>query len=161
MRTAAITIVLCLSFAGLIVAQDKASDVFGLLSSTATNAVSDYVTVPASIPISTISPEDIEQDSIEFFEQHYTTSATTNMFVVRWTYTEEGAKKVLAFRKAHDGQEVITRIGSFEFRGSIKPRDSYPPGWVNDERWLKRRTDKFFGVSEDDAKKIVDGLMKK
>jgi hypothetical protein len=99
-----------------------------------------------------ILPEDIVQDSIEQFR------FGTNKFVVRWTYTEDGAKKMLAFRKAHDGQEVITRVGSFEFRGSIKPRDSYPPGWVNDEGWLKRRTDKFFGVSEDDAQKIVDGL---
>ena len=103
-------------------------------------------------PTVCILPEDVAQDSIQQLP------FGTNSFVVRWTYTEAGAKKMLAFRKAHDGQEVIIRAGRFEFRGGIKPRDSYPPGWVNDEGWLKRRTDKFFGVSETDAKKIVEGL---
>lgn len=148
-------VVFCLSFSKPLTAQDKAFVSFDLLPSPMMNGSLDYVTLPASVPILLILPEDIVQDSIEQFR------FDTNKHVVRWTYTEEGAKKMLAFRKAQDGQEVITRVGSFEFRGSIKPRDSYPPGWVNDEGWLKRRTDKFFGVSEDDARKIVDGLKKK
>ena len=145
----------CLGLPGLLTAQDKAFVTLDLLPSPMTNGSLDYVTLPASVPIQLILPEDIVQDSIEQFR------FGTNKYFVRWTYTEEGAKKMLAFRKAQDGQEVITRVGNFEFRGSIKPRDSYPPGWVNDEGWLKRRTDKFFGVSEDDARKIVDGLKKK
>ncbi len=108
-----------------------------------------------TVPTSSILPEDIEQDSIQ------TVRFSTNSFTVRFTFTEAGAKKMLAFRNAHDGQEVITRVGSFESRGIIAPRKSYPPGWVNDEGWLKRKTDKFFGVSEADAKKIVEGLRKK
>jgi hypothetical protein len=53
---------------------------------------------------------------------------------------------------------IIEIVGSFERRGSIS-RSPHPPGWV--EGWLKTRTDKFFAVSEEDAKKIVDGLRKK
>jgi hypothetical protein len=30
-----------------------------------------------------------------------------------WTFTEVGAKKMLAFWKAHEGQEVITTVGSY------------------------------------------------
>lgn len=142
-------------FPGLLTAQDKAFATFDLPPPPPTNAPLEYVTIPAPPPIHHILSEDIVQDSIE------QSGFGTNKFVIRWSYTEEGAKKMLAFRKAHDGQEVITRVGSFEFRGSIKPRDSYPPGWINEAGWLKRRTDKFFGVSEDDAKKIVDGLKKK
>lgn len=105
-----------------------------------------------AVPIQNILPEDIVQDSANLVR------FSTNGFAVRFTYTEAGAKKMLAFRNAHDGQEVITRVGSYESRGTIWPRDSYPPGWKNDEGWLKRRTDKFFCVSEDDAKKILAGL---
>jgi hypothetical protein len=111
-----------------------------------------------TVPTRRILPEDIEHDSIQTVR--FSTNST-NSFAVRFIYTEAGAKKMLAFRNAHDGQEVITRVGSFESRGIIKPQNSYPPGWVNDEGWLKRRTDKFFGVSEADAKKIVEGLRKK
>ena len=101
-----------------------------------------------------VVPEDIAQDSIQLIQWH----TDTNTFMVRWAYTLEGAKKQLAFKNAHDGQEVITRIGNFEYRGKILPRKSYPPGWVNDERWLKTRTDKVYSVSEADAKLIIEGL---
>lgn len=105
-----------------------------------------------AVPSTSILPEDIVQDSIELFR------ISTNGAAVRWTYTEAGAMKMLAFRNAHDGQEVITIVGSYESRATIWPRDSYPSGWKNDEGWLKRRTDKMFCMSEDDAKKILAGL---
>ena len=110
-----------------------------------------------SLPTLRILPEDIVQTSI----QQFRSPAGTNKFAVRWTFTEAGAKKALAFRRAHDGQETITRVGSFESRGRVYPLKCYPPGWVNDEGWLKTRTDKFFSVSEEDAKKIVAGLKSK
>jgi hypothetical protein len=102
-----------------------------------------------------IVPEDIVGGSVQ------QSRTGTNKFVVRWTYTEAGAKKMLAFWKAHDGQEVVTRVGSFERQSQILPRKSYPPGWVNDEGWLKTRTDKFFGVSEEDAKTIIAGFRRR
>jgi hypothetical protein len=105
-----------------------------------------------ALPAIRILPEDIVQESVQEFRMG------TNKYAVRWTYTEAGAKKMLAFRKAHDGEEVITRVDNFESRGKIIPRKSYPAGWVNDEGWLKSRTDKFFGVSEEDAKTIKSGL---
>ena len=107
-----------------------------------------------AVPTCRILPEGIEQDSIRLAQ------LTTNTFAVRFTYTEAGAKKMLAFWRKHAGQEVITKVGSFERRGRIAPLHSRPPSWT-EEGWLKRRTDKFFGVSKDDAKKIMDGLKNK
>jgi hypothetical protein len=104
-----------------------------------------------AIPTRRILPEDIEQDSIQ------TVRFSTNSFVVRFSYTEAGAKKMLAFRREHAGQEVVTQVGNFECRGMVSPIDARPQGWT-EEAWLKRRTDKFFGVSEDNAKKILEGL---
>ena len=108
-----------------------------------------------SVPTIRILPEDVVQDSIKQVR------VATNHVAVLWTYTEAGAKKMVAFWKAHDGQDAITRIGSFEYRGGIAPRSSYPPGWGTYEGWLKTRTDKFYDVDEEDAKKIVAGLKKK
>jgi hypothetical protein len=107
-----------------------------------------------TLPTRRILAEDIQQDSIELHQ------FSTNSFVVRFTYTEAGAKKMLAFRREHAGHEVLTQVGSFERRGTIAPLERRPAGWT-EEGWLKRRTDKFFGVSEDDAKKIVEGLKMK
>ena len=107
-----------------------------------------------AVPTRRIIPEDIDQASIELHQ------FSTNNFVVRFAYTEAGAKKMLAFRREHAGHEVVTQVGSFERRGTIAPLSLRPAGWT-EEGWLKRRTDKFFGVSEDDAKKIVEGLRKK
>lgn len=106
-----------------------------------------------TIPTRRILPEDIQQDSIELGQ------VGTNKYYVRFAYTEAGAKKMLAFRNEHAGHEVITQVGSFERRGTIAPLSSRPAGWT-EEGWLKRRTDKFFGVSEDEARKIVEGLKK-
>jgi hypothetical protein len=102
-----------------------------------------------------ILPEDIVQGSVQ--QIHF----TTNKFAVRWTYTEAGARKMLAFWEQHTGQKVRTQVGSFETPPSVvAPHDpaTYPT-WR--EGWLKHRTDKFFGVSEDDAKMIVAGLESK
>jgi hypothetical protein len=66
------------------------------------------------------------------------------------------------FREAHEGQTVRTVVGDYEFIGQIAPTSALPPGVASysewKEGWLKHRTDKFFGVSEDDAKKIIAGL---
>ena len=126
----------------------------------ATNAVSDYVTLPEPTPTRRILPEEIEQGSIQIDQFSVPGDANTNKFVVRFVYTEAGAKKMLAFRREHAGHEVITQIGSFERRSTISTLESRPAGWT-EEGWLKRRKDKFLGVSEDDAKKIVEGLKKK
>ncbi|MGC3959685.1 MAG: hypothetical protein QM813_17695 [Verrucomicrobiota bacterium] len=158
MRTLVITLALYLSATGLALPQDKTADLFALLPAKAPNAPSDCVTLPAPPPTRRIAPEDIEQDSIEFFQ--ITPSTTTNNFVIRFRYTEAGAKKMLAFRREHAGHEVLTQIGSFERRGTFAPLERRPAGWT-EEGWLKRRTDKLFGMGEDDAKKIVEGLRKK
>ncbi len=108
------------------------------------------------VPARRILPEEIVQDSIQLVR------FSTNSFAVRWTYTEAGAKKMLAFREAHEGQKVRTVVGSFESPPGEMVFRPMPPVFTNyaqwKEGWLKHRTDKFFGVSEDDAKKIVAGL---
>jgi hypothetical protein len=106
------------------------------------------------IPTERIVPQDVEQSTIRMGR------ISTNSFAVLFTYTEAGAKKMLAFRREHAGHEVLTHIGSFEIRASIMPLESGPLGWT-EEGWLKWRTDKVFGISEDDAKKIVEGLKSK
>jgi hypothetical protein len=107
-----------------------------------------------TVPARHILPEDIEQDSVQMLR------FSTNTFAVRFTYTEAGAKKMLAFERAHAGREVITQVGAFERRGMIAPLSARPQGWT-EAGYLKHRGDKFFGVSEDDAKNIVKGLRKK
>jgi hypothetical protein len=109
------------------------------------------------VPTRRILPEDIVQDSIQLVR------FATNSFAVRWTYTEAGAKNMLAFTEAHVGETVRTEVGSFEFTGGIAPFTSLPGCASYSEwraGWIKHRTDKVFGVSEEDAKKIVAGLKK-
>jgi hypothetical protein len=107
-----------------------------------------------SVPTLRLLPEDVEQDSIKVQR------ISTNSYVVRFTYTEEGAKKTLAFGRAHAGQEVVLEVGRFEVSTRNHPSDVKPAGWT-EKGWLKRRTSKFLGVSEDDARKIVEGLTQK
>jgi len=112
-----------------------------------------YVTAPESVPAEHISPEDIVQDSIQLVR------TGTNSFLVRWTYTETGAERMLALREAHRGKKVRTVVGDFQRLCTIS---EFPPNYAQwKESWLKRRTDKFFGVTEDDAKLIMSGLKSK
>jgi hypothetical protein len=103
-----------------------------------------------SVPIRRILPQDIARDSIKEFR------VGTNV-MVRWAYTEDGARKMLAFEREHAGHRVLLRIGTFEHLVVIPPVKVRPPGWT-DEGWLQWRTDKFFAVSEEDARKIITGL---
>jgi hypothetical protein len=158
MRTSLLFIALWLGFSSIVPAGTDFLDSFGWLStSEPTNAVPNYMRAPESTPTRRILPEDIVQESIQLWR------FSTNSFAVRWTYTEAGAKKMLAFRENHEGQMVRTVVGSFESPpGEISMFRPMPPTFTNyarwKEGWLKRRTDKFFGVSEGNAKKIVAGL---
>ena len=107
-----------------------------------------------TLPTRRILSEDVEHDSVR------TVRFTTNSFAVRFTYTEAGAKKMLAFRREHAGHDVLLQVGVFERLVRIAALDTRPAGWT-EEGYLKHRGDKFFDVSEDDAKKIVEGLKKK
>jgi hypothetical protein len=159
MRTTTIIIALCLGFSGLGVAQERASDIFTLFPAATTNAVTNYVTVPAPTPTSRLLPEDIVQNSIQLVR------FSTNCYAVRWTYTEAGAKKMLTFLEAHEGKKVRTVTGEFVGPAIEETFRPMPPVFTNytqwKEGWLKYRTDKAFAVSEDDAKKIVAGLRSK
>ena len=109
-----------------------------------------------SVPMMRISSEDVVQSSIQEFR------LSSNSFAVRWTYTEAGAKKMLTFREAHESQTIRTVVGDYEFIGQLAPSSALPPGVASysewREGWLKHRGDKFFGVSETEAQKILVGL---
>ena len=111
--------------------------------------------VPPPIPTRRILPSEIVQESIRVIR------TTRGDIGVRWTYTEAGATNMLVFQDAHEGQTVRTVIGTYQGQPHVHSR-ALPPGITNHAQWragwLKTRTDKIIGVSEDDAKKIVAGL---
>jgi len=108
----------------------------------------------AALPWVTIYPEDVVQDSIRRLRM------TTNQFVVRWQYTEEGAKKMQAFWDAHAGERVRTRVGNFETPPALVwPRDRVQTNPI--VPWEKMRTDKFVGLRENDADAVLAGLKQK
>lgn len=152
MRATIILATVCIRFGGSLLAQDKPLDLFVWPIAAGTNAVADYVSVPKSPPTDCILPEDIEQGSIKLLRM------STNRFVVRFTYTDAGAKKWLVFRREHLGSDVVTRVGSYESRARLF--DGKMEGWT-EAGYLKHRGSKFHVTSEDDAKKIVEGLTKK
>jgi hypothetical protein len=93
------------------------------------------------------------------------TNLFAKSFAVRWTYTEAGAMKMLAFNEAHEGQKTRIVIGNFESPLGENVFRPMPPAFTNyvqwKEGWLQHRTDKIVGVSADDAKQIVAGLKSK
>jgi hypothetical protein len=126
-------------------------------SSLLTGWCADQKPAPAPqkpIPTLRLLPEDVEQDSIRQFSGPQTRDMTNN-FIVRWTYTEAGARKMLDFKEAHWGEKVRTVIGSFQSPLGEHVFIPMPPHFTNytqwKEGWLKWRTDKFFFVSESDA----------
>jgi hypothetical protein len=105
-----------------------------------------------------ILPDEIVQDSIQLIR------LGTNNFAVKWTYTEAGAKNMLAFQEAHMGQKVRTVVGDFESPpGEIMFRPM--PAFTNydqwNEGWLQHRTDKLFGVNQVEANRIIASLKSK
>jgi hypothetical protein len=112
--------------------------------------------VPAPIPARHIVPDEIVQESIQLVR------FTNKQIGIRWTYTEAGASNMLAFREAREGQTVRTIIGTYESRPHEISFHPMPPTFTNYAQWkagwLKTRTDKVVGVSEDDARKIIAGL---
>ena len=84
-----------------------------------------------AVPTRRILPEDIEQSSIQMVR------FSTNSFAVRFTYTEAGAKKMLAFEREHAGHEVITQVGAFESRYMILSTRSQ--GWTEEARAQRRQ----------------------
>ena len=162
MRGTKILIALWFGFSSVGLPQHDTFDTFdGLTTSTlaATSEAHNYVNSPEPVPARHILPEDVVQDSIQVVR------FSTNSFAVRWTYTEAGAKKMLAFSEAHEGRKVRIVIGSFETSAHEFVFRPMPPVFTNyaqwKDGWLKRRTDKCFVASEDDAKRMVAGLTSK
>jgi len=162
MRTAIILIAIWFGLPNVCRAQNEVLDTLGwplLESVPAAAAVSNYVSAPESFLARHILPEDIVQDSFKLVR------FSKNSFAVRLTYTETGAKKILAFNEVHQGQQVRLVIGSFETSPHAFIFRPMPPSFTNytewKQGWLKYRTDKIFTASEADAKKIAAGLKSK
>ena len=160
MRTIIFPIALWFGVCRAGLAQNDTFDTFGWppqVSVIGADATPNCLSTPEFVHVRRILPEDIVQGSIQLFR------FATNSFAVRWTYTEAGANKMLAFTEAHTGEMVRTEVGRYEFIGGIAPFTSLPGCASYSEwraGWLKHRTDKFYGVSEEDAKMIIAGLKK-
>jgi hypothetical protein len=119
-----------------------------------TDSMPNYVMAPE--PVLHIRAEDVLRDSIRQFQ------IQPKGFAVRWTYTEAGAKKMLAFNESHVGEKVRITVGSYEIQARINAFQAIPPYVTNyatwKEGWLKTRTDKMFCTTADDAKRIMAGL---
>ena len=104
-------------------------------------------------PTLIIYPADVVQASVQQLR------AGTNI-IVRWAYNEAGAQKMLDFWEKHAGRQVCIRIGAFTSPTILRSSQGSAGYAEWKQGWLKARTDKFFGVSADDAKAIIVGLMK-
>jgi hypothetical protein len=103
-----------------------------------------------NVPTIRVLPEDVVQDSVQ------KNRMGTNIFVVRWKWTEEGAKKMLAFEEAHEGKITCTLFGDYRSIAARAPGPDYYTEWK--EGWLKTRTTKIVSLTENEADKIVAGL---
>lgn len=102
-----------------------------------------------------ILAEDVIPDSVQLVRFN------TNFFAVRWTYTEAGAQKLLAFNEAHAGQRACTVVGDcetrpFEVRLAPTPTFTNYAAWKAE--WLRDRTDELIGMNETEATAIADAL---
>lgn len=116
----------------------------------------NYVASPTALAIRQLLPEDVEQASIQMIP------FGPKQFAVKWRYTELGAARMLAFRESHEDQEMVTKIGRFQRSGHMGRFVPMPP-YFHDyaewrQGWLKRRTDKWVGVTEQEAQMIIAGL---
>lgn len=106
-----------------------------------------------ALPTTIIGPNDVEQGSIKIHR------FSTNACAVRFQYTQEGALKMLAFRKEHAGQKALLQVGKFESElqlASISPEAAADVG----ARWLEHRSDKIFCANMDEARVIEEGMRK-
>ena len=152
---------MCFGLAKVVLAEDKGFAGFAALpdeGDSATNGIPNHVIAPESVPAFRILPEDVVQDSIQQVR------FATNQFAVRWTFTEAGANKMLAFEEAHEGQKTCTVIGSYKTPPGVISHFLPMPAFTNytqwKEGWLKHRTDKMFSVTEADAQAITAGLQR-
>jgi len=111
-----------------------------------------------AVPVVQILPTDVVQSSIQ------QSRFGSNRFAVRWTFTEAGAKKMIAFWEVHEGRKISVSVGDFVSPPAKHVFLPMPPLSTNYAQWkagwLKHRTDKIFLESEADARAVVDGLKK-
>lgn len=106
-----------------------------------------------ALPTTIIGPNDVEQGSIKIHR------FSTNACAVRFQYTQEGAFKMMAFRKEHAGKKALLHVGKFESElqlASISPAAAAEAG----ARWLEHRSDKIFCATVEEARLIEEGMRK-
>ena len=111
-----------------------------------------------SIPTVRILHEDVLQGSVQQGASPLATNAyRTGAIMVRWVYTEAGARKMLGFWQQNQGKKTRLLIGTYEVEPT-NPARAPDARAAFREGWLKWRSDKILNVTEADAKKIVAGL---
>ena len=107
-----------------------------------------------TLPLRIIVPEDVVQDSIAMDR------SSANGFIVRFTFTDVGARKNFVFRRKHEGEKTVTRIGSYESRSIQAPYLSHSARKAAND-WRKFRKHIIFVKTKAEAKRILDGLKMK
>jgi hypothetical protein len=130
-----------------------------LITRPAASEAPEYIGPLESVLTFRILPDDVVQDSVRQVR------FGANLFAIRWTYTESGAQRFLAFREASEGQPVRVLVGSFttaDAESKLRPTRPAATRYAEwKEGWLKRRTTKMFTASEADANAITAGLTRK
>jgi hypothetical protein len=95
------------------------------------------------VPTLTISAQDVVQGSIHKYP------SGPHLFTIKFEYTESGSNRARAFTAAHHHQMVCEKVGAFET----------PPGLLGPPVAIGRHS--YYGVSEEQANAIIDGLKKR
>jgi hypothetical protein len=69
------------------------------------------LTAASDAPLERMTPEDVVQDSIKI--ERISDIPLTNKLTVFFTYTEVGARKMLAFSEVHAGQKACKAVGDW------------------------------------------------
>jgi hypothetical protein len=113
----------------------------------------NYVMAP--LPILRILPEDVVSGSV------HQANAGLSGFVVRWTYTKSGAKKVLAFRETYGGQKSLTQIGIYPSHPTVTklgvPR-FFRSDAENKHIWLVNPEDGIWVASQSESRDLIAAL---
>ncbi|HXB59805.1 MAG TPA: hypothetical protein VNU95_09580, partial [Candidatus Acidoferrales bacterium] len=108
-----------------------------------------------SFPVRQVFPEDVVPGSVRSMQNG------TNEFFVRLTYTEAGAKKMLAFNEENAHRKICIEIGAYMSPPEIlfpnsSPDDTNYLQWKSG--WLKHRTETFFLLTRNDLSDVLNGL---
>ena len=155
MRATLILIAAVLGVPTVLVAEhDMFADLGEFVDDAASQEPANYFMAWDSLPAIRVLPEDVVQNSIRVLRQ------PSGNYTVHWAYSVTGEKRMQAFRETHEGRKVRIVVGNFEAPPTEIRSWPGPPGFTDypHAQTGRLRTDRFFRVSEKDAKAIIAGL---